>query len=232
LWTSAEDALLRETYPDKPTRAVAQLLGLSDQQCYIRSRRLGLRKSEAFTRDNLRRLGNLLAQLPAAIACRIKPGTVPVNKGTRSPGYAPGRMTETQFRKGQRSCTWKPVGTVLKDGDGYLRIKIRERVEGDGKGWNPEIWPPVHRRNWEKLNGPVPAGHIVVFKDRNKEHCEVENLELITMAENALRNSIHKLPPELKEVVMLKGRLKRRIHKMEKEIDGKERNSGFAQPSL
>jgi hypothetical protein len=73
LWTAAEDALLRETYPDKPTRAVVQLLGLSDQQCYIRSRRLGLRKSEAFTRDNLRRLGNLLAQLPAAIACRIKP---------------------------------------------------------------------------------------------------------------------------------------------------------------
>jgi hypothetical protein len=72
---------------------------------------------------------------------------------------------------------------------------------------------------WEQHKGPVPAKHIVVFKDRNRANCAIENLELISMAENAHRNRMWgRMPRELAEAIQLNGVLKRRI----RSINGKK----------
>lgn len=44
--------------------------------------------------------------------------------------------------------------------------------------------------NWVKVNGEVPKGHRIDFKDRDAMNCEVENLECITRGEAVTRAAI------------------------------------------
>ncbi|MNR41009.1 hypothetical protein D3C85_1593470 [compost metagenome] len=69
----------------------------------------------------------------------------------------------------------------------------------------------VHSLIWEEANGEIPTGHIVVFRDRNSQHLVLENLELVSRAENMRRNTIHRYPPELKDTIRLLGKLKKKI---------------------
>jgi hypothetical protein len=65
---------------------------------------------------------------------------------------------------------------------------------------------------WRDANGPIPPKHVVTFKDGNSRNCDISNLELMTMCENAKRNSIHRFPQEIQEVIKLKAKLKRKIN--------------------
>ncbi len=70
----------------------------------------------------------------------------------------------------------------------------------------------MHHQVWREHKGPIPPKHIVIFKDGDRTHCEIDNLQLISMADNARRNSIWaKLPRELAEAIQLAGVLKRKI---------------------
>jgi hypothetical protein len=146
---------------------------------------------------------------------------VPANKGLRRPGWHAGRMQETQFKKGDRSGiaakNWRPIGTILPDAEGYLRIKVREAVHGKeptGFG-NTKVWPLYGRYVWEQHKGPIPPKHLVLFKDGDRSRCVIENLELLSMADNARRNSMwNRLPPELARVIQLNGALKRQIRRL------------------
>jgi hypothetical protein len=41
----------------------------------------------------------------------------------------------------------------------------------------------LHRRIWSDHNGPIPPGHDVGFKDRNRSNCVLENLVCLPHAE-------------------------------------------------
>jgi hypothetical protein len=58
----------------------------------------------------------------------------------------------------------------------------------------------------------VPRGHCLAFKDGEKLNVCLENLELITRAQNMRRNTIHNLPAPLKQTIHALGQLKRRIN--------------------
>ncbi|MFW6284152.1 MAG: HNH endonuclease signature motif containing protein [Desulfosalsimonas sp.] len=104
-----------------------------------------------------------------------------------------------------------PVGSerVTKDG-------IRQRKVTD-TGCPPRDWKSVHGLLWEKHYGPVPAGYIVVFKNGDRADIRIDNLEMISRAENMRRNTIHNLPEPLAEVCRLRGVLNRHIKKRERE---------------
>jgi len=68
---------------------------------------------------------------------------------------------------------------------------------------------------WEEAGGEVPPGHVLVFRNGNKRDIRPENLELITRAENARRNSIHRYPPELRAAMRTAGKLRRKIQEAE-----------------
>ena len=206
-------------YADMDTKELAALVNHSPRAISQIAHKYGVLKS---------------ADYMATHECgRIQPGSVPPNKGLRRPGYAPGRMRETQFKKGQRSGiaakNWCPIGTIRTDAEGFLRIKVRERRKGDGAfGFgNTKIWPLLNRYVWEQHNGPIPVGHAIIFKDRDRSNCDPSNLELVTRAELMRRNSVHRLPKELAEVIQLNGALKRVLRRL-----SEKHNVGPAESSV
>lgn len=133
-------------------------------------------------------------------------------------------MSETQFRKGERSGVasrnWRPLGTILTDHEGYLRIKVREAQPGEAYGFgNTRVWPLMQRHVWEQAHGPIPPGHAIAFRNRDKKDVRLENLELLTRAELMARNSVHNLPKPLASAIQLLGALKRQIRKRTKAHD-------------
>jgi hypothetical protein len=182
-WTSREDATLRLLYAENANAALAKILRRTPVSIYYRARLLGLRKSPQYIREVLEALCERL-QLS-------------------------GR--ETQFRKGHRSHTWKPVGSHRVNAEGYLDRKVADT------GYPPRDWVGVHRLVWIEHHGPIPPGFIVRFKPGFRtarlEEITVDRLELISRQENMRRNTVHRLPNALKRAVQLRGALIREINR-------------------
>lgn len=215
-WTADDDAQLRSRYPHELARVIAADLQRTERSIYERAKQLGVTKSEAFraslTSGRVHRFSTI------GVATRFQKGHVPLNKGLRRPGWAPGRMKDTQFRVGERrgraAQIWCPVGTIRPDTEGYLRIKVREARAGEAYGLgNVQVWPLLQRHLWEQAHGPIPPGYAVRFKDGNRQHCVLDNLELVSRADLLRRNSVHTLPKPLAETIQLLGALTRQINR-------------------
>jgi hypothetical protein len=196
-WTDNEVAILRSEYPDNTAEAVASLLwiGCSPQNVWAKAKRLGLGKSEAFNRSAASgRLDGVRGS-----ATRFKPGNV--SNSNTAPMIAAG--TATRFQKGQRAHNHVPVGTELVKHDGYVWRKVAE----------PNKWRQKHLLMWEEAHGAPPGkGMKVCFKDGNRANVVIDNLECIPQSELTKRNSIHRYPPELKEVIRLAAKVRRTIN--------------------
>ncbi|MDO9345395.1 HNH endonuclease signature motif containing protein [Pseudomonas orientalis] len=206
VWSEAEERTLIARYPDEPTQVLAAELGLSVYQVYAKAKRLGLSKSVEFLRSSL--CGRLDGKLGAEF--RFPKGSVPWNKGLKGLPSS-GRMTQTQFKAGNKPGNWLPVGSLRTTPDGYQQKKITDT------GYPPVDWKAVHVLLWEEHHGPVPLNMCVCFKDGNKAHIALNNLELLTRAERMRRNTIHRYPEELKSAIRAIGKLKRTIREVENE---------------
>ena len=122
-WTEAEIAILREHYPTTHSAVLAEIFGCSVHRVHAKATQMGLRKSiETIAAIARQRTGE---DHPSR-KHRFLKGNVPANKGLRRPGFAPGRMASTQFKKGQPPHTWKPLGSVRVNADGYLDRKVSD----------------------------------------------------------------------------------------------------------
>lgn len=209
-WTADQLFLLRRLYPDNKTEDIAPVIGRPMRSVYQKAASLGIKKSPAFIASG--KAGRLDGVRGGAT--RFKKGQVPVNKGLRRPGWAPGRMAETQFKPGERRGVavklYQPIGTKRISQDGYLERKVNDDLPLQKR------WRAVHLITWEAANGPLPAGHAVSFKDGNKKNTSLENLELISRAELMRRNSYHQYGPEIARIVQLRGAVSRQINKRTK----------------
>lgn len=217
-WSDAELALLRETYPHHPAKHVANLLGRGIKSVYCMAHIMGLSKSVAFYQSDLASRINRAKQHPSVIANQFKPGLVPWNKGINF--YSGGRSAETRFKKGQMSGAaqhnYVPIGTLRISHDGYLERKVT-----DDQAIKPaRRWVPIHRLVWQAVHGPIPPGHIVVYRKGMKtmveEEITIDRLECITRQENLRRNSVYR-DPELGKLYQLKGAITRQVNRIKKE---------------
>ena len=211
-WSDDQTRLLMQLYPDTPMPELIQRLGFTASAIYQKARSLGLRRSEQYLASEhacrLRKGDNVGAEY------RFRPGMASWNKGKKG-WQAGGRSAETRFKpgtiNGSAAERLKPVGFERVTDDGILQRKIR------ADGPPHRRWQSVHEIIWEELNGPRPAGHLVVFRDGNRRNFSPDNLELITRAENCRRNSIHRYPPELKQAIRRLKKLKRTIEEKSNE---------------
>lgn len=119
---------------------------------------------------------------------------------------------ETRFKAGQMPHNTKQVGEYRINRDGMLQRKI-----GSAKGSNSKRWRGVHELVWIAVHGPVPAGHICVFKPgmRTTELNAItaDKVECITFAENMRRNSYHRYGKDIARLVQLRGAVTRQINR-------------------
>jgi hypothetical protein len=197
-WTDAQLALLIEHYPSKPMMDLKKLIGRNASSIYNKSFELGLKKSAEYLASGM--AGRTDGQ--RGLRTRFQKGHVSWNKG--KPMEIRGRMQETMFKKGQVPKNYKPVGTI-RVVDGYQEIKVAEGMRQ---------WKQLHRVVWERLNGAIPKGMNLIFRDGNKSNISIVNLELMTKAQNMKRNSYHEnYPKEIQLAIQLKGALTRQINK-------------------
>lgn len=203
-WTRAEDRVMRRRYPHESSKVVAAALKRSLSATHGRARLLGLHKTAKYMASpeacRLRR-GDQVGK-----AYRYPKGHVPANKGMKRPGFAVGRMAETQFKRGVPSWRTAAVGST-RIADGYVYRKMRDT---QGVPWTAN-WILEHRRVWIAAHGAIPPGHAVVFKNGDRMATQLDNLELITQADLMRRNTVHNLPAPLKGAVYALGALNRTI---------------------
>lgn len=106
-------------------------------------------------------------------------GHVPMNKGKKGISY-PG-MEATQFKVGQMPVNFRPVGSERISVDGYVEIKVAD----------PRKWRLKHQVIWEKVNGPIPKEHVVIFGDGNRLNLDPDNLILVSKAQLVRLNQKH-----------------------------------------
>ena len=219
-WNDKDIALVRELYELTPTADIAARLGRPHGSVWQMAHKLGLSKSKKLIADTARE--RTMRPDHGGRKSRFAPGVVPHNKGLKMPGWAVGRMAETQFKKGSKPQTWRPIGTERLTKEGYLQRKVADT------GNTVEDYVEVHRLMWEEAHGLIPEGCVIVFKDGDRKHLDLKNFEVITRGELARRNTIHKLPEPLKQVIRLNASIKRRIRK----IDAQKQTDGPAESSL
>ncbi len=213
VWSDSESRLIARLYPTTDTFELARQVGVSPFQLYRRASWLGLAKSAPFRRELARQCGERLKLVGAST--RYPPGHSPANKGVKG-WQAGGRSRATQFKMGHRPQTYRPIGSVTTDRDGYLKIKVSD------EGKQVERWRFAHVLAWERSTGRlVPKGHAVVFRDSDKANVEPSNLELVSRAELMRRNTIHNLPEPIKRVLFAKSRLTRVIREKERSQNAK-----------
>lgn len=112
------------------------------------------------------------------IDTRFKKGNVPPNKGKKMSAEQYAKASRTMFKKGNISHNYRPVGSERVNVDGYIEIKVAD----------PNKWKLKHRVVWEESNGKIPAGINLIFKDNNPLNTKLDNLMLVTRAENLIIN--------------------------------------------
>jgi hypothetical protein len=204
LWTDDERNYLIKTFPNSYTVEICDFLNRSYSSVSTQAKFLGLKKSESFKAIELQKQAERLKE--SGKLHRFSKGHVAHNKGKKMPEEIYKICSATMFKKGNEPHNTKFNGFERISKDGYVEVRV---AKGE--------FILKHRKIWEDVHGATPDGHIVIFKDGNKQNIEIENLMMISKRDNMDRNTIHRYPEDLKGVIRLIGKLK-------KKINGKEQN--------
>lgn len=197
-WTERQLAFLSRHYATMPMTELERRLRHKRNSIYNKAQVLGLERSA----EVLSEQGRKVSRHPNSVARRFQKGQTPANKGKRQEEFmsAAGieRTKATRFRPGQTPHNTRPVGYERIDKNGYVLVK----VEGERKMVHK------HRHVWQQHYGPIPNGMLVTFRDGNRQNCDIENLELRSMADNA-RRTVSSETPESRRRRLEKGKAKR-----------------------
>lgn len=197
---------LQKRYPNEDTKELADELGLPIDRIYYIVNKYGIKKSQEYL-DNWR-LSGRGRMIEHGKAHRFTKGHLSWNKDKSPKDYMNDesyeKIAKTQFKKGNLPPNTKHDGAISlrhdKSGKSYYFIRLSKAK-----------WMQLHVKIYQDAYGPIPKNHIIVFKDRNTLNVTLENLECITRKENMLRNTLHRLTPEIKQTIRVLTKLKKHI---------------------
>ena len=169
LWQEVEEDILRKWYEGNG----------SDFCDTVIHRLLGWRRGNRNVMQKAHKLGLHYKGPRRGV---FKKGLVPFNKGRKMPAAMYEQCAPTMFKKGHLPKNTKEADgaiTIRYDNRGVPVKHIRQAL---GK------WEYLSRHVWRQSHGEIPKGHIVIHRDGDSMNCDIDNLEMITRAENARRN--------------------------------------------
>lgn len=208
-WTDAHIATLRLLWPTHSAAEIAAVIPHPERSIYAKARTIGLKKSVEWiaqrARDRTQRPDH------GGRAFRFAPGNAAWNAGTKGQGVM--KPNRTSFAPGNRPHTWRPIGANRISRDGYLQRKTADT------GNTQRDYAYVHHLVWRLHGRTVPPGHILIFIDGDPSNIDINNLQLITRAQNMARNSTHRHGPEIAQISQLMGAIRRQINRKPQETD-------------
>ncbi len=153
--------------------------------------------SEAAIQQKLNKAGLFLPQAIREYRfkkAQFNKGLIPWNKGLKGIRMSP----RTEFKKGH-----VPWNTKF---DGCITIRDKNRKPYKYIRVSSGKWVLYHRWLWEQHNGPIPQGFMVGFKNGNTLDVRIENLMLISRAENVQRNRNNEKASKTLKKVWAEGR--------------------------
>lgn len=207
LWSLEDKEKLKLLYPNTNNKELIIIFNCSIGSLYNTANSLKINKAKDFLLKQNQELVKKLSEFGKVH--RYKKGSIPANKGKKQSKYMTPEQIEktmkTRFKKGNNPTNFKPVGSKRINVDGYIEIKIKD----------PNKWELKHRVVWKKQNGKIPKGYNIQFKDGNRQNCSIDNLYIISRAEQMKNeNSFHARYPEaIKKVIRAKASLTKEINK-------------------
>ncbi|CAB4144424.1 HNH nuclease [uncultured Caudovirales phage] len=198
-WTEQELKFLKDNYSDMQTKDIATILGRKISGVYGKAYELKIGKSKKYMKAMLERESKRLAEFGKNY--QFKKGNLPYNYGQKMSKEMYDKLKPTMYKKGNKPTNIKKKGDERIDHEGYTYVKLAD-----------SNWVLKHRLIWEDVNGPIPADSIVIFIDKNITNFDIKNLQLITKAENMLRNTIHQYPEPIQSIIKLNNKLKKQIN--------------------
>ena len=193
-WKPHEKELLKQHYSDSTIHELMQMLNKTSGAIYNQAYLHNLKKSAEY--EEKRRLFDI-ENLRKNTTKRFKKGQTPWNKNVKAYMGA----NATSFKKGQLPHNTRNEGETRLDKEGYVLVKIAHKK-----------WIRKHRLIWEQAHGEIPKGYVIRIKDGNKENYSLDNMQLITQAENMRLNAMQRFPTELKQAIRLLKKLKKKIN--------------------
>lgn len=186
-FTQQDDDFIRANIDLLPSTKIAEKLGRIPNVIRGRYKKLGIAPSDA-ARAKFQESG------------RFKKGQASINKGVKMSPEVYEKVKGSFFKKGNKPFNLKTDGYRSVDSNGYERIKINGQFQF------------THVYLWTNEHGPIPKDHIVIFIDGDKSNLQLSNLEVISKAEQAVRNRwVAKYPREIQRVEYLRMQLKQKI---------------------
>lgn len=136
-------------------------------------------------------------------------------KGQCAPGSEKGWF-KPGHRGGRAKDNHKPIGTERISCDGY-----RERKINDDMPFNRR-WRAVQLIEWEAINGPLPAGHVLKCLDGDKLNTDPSNWTCIPRAllprlNGRFGRDFESAPAELKPTILAIAKLEHKARTTRKE---------------
>jgi hypothetical protein len=175
-WTEFRLDKIKKWYPDTENKIIAERLGLRVTQVDAKGFKLGLKKTKEF-------------MYMQAMRTSFKKGQMPANKGKKQTEYMSAEAIErtkaTRFKKGGISRNTLHDGIITIRHSSAKRGRKPYKMIRISKG----KWQELQKYNWQKVNGIIPKGMCLWCKNGDTLNCDPSNWEVITRAENVMRNS-------------------------------------------
>lgn len=170
MWSQAELDKLIEFYPNATYASdLEAIIAKPLRSIYNKANAIGLKRNK--------NMGHLMLAKVGA-AHRFTTGHTPINKGTKGLTGA----NSGSFKKGNLPKNYKHNGAYIANFNKGRYWVIQELGTGKRKSYVRKIW--------EEVNGPIPKGMVVAFKNGFVEDRVpvLDDLKLISYVEN-LRNN-------------------------------------------
>ena len=206
LWTEPELIILRKEYPTTQSILIAQKLNRTVKAIYSQANLMNLKKTDEFNRSES---SGRMKDGEFGKASRFQKNHVSFNTGKKWDDFmtiqGKANSLRTTFKKGNL-----PKNTLH---DGMITTRTDSKTKRTYKFIRIALgkWQMLHVYNWEQVNGKLPKDKILAFKG-STDDCSLDNLILITRAENMKRNSIQRYPEEIKQTIRVLTKLKKTIN--------------------